>query len=144
MRGRFCRAVWGEGAPPSARQRGSVDGRAVVWRARPHPVATLTEATAQHGSYGVIPIRYVAGADDGRTYALDVFRLHWNMAWRDDDEPKRHSKLAKSPPALLPTVQPSGEGELFRIGYKSAFRRSVLGRASWRGTIWAAVGSRPN
>lgn len=29
---------------------------------------------------------------------LDTFRLHWNMAWRDDDESMRHSKLAKPPP----------------------------------------------
>jgi hypothetical protein len=45
-----------------------------------------------------ISTRYVAVVNDGRTYALDFFQLHWNIAWRDDDEPKRHSKLAKSPP----------------------------------------------
>lgn len=103
MRGAVCRAVWGEGAPPSARQRGSVDGRAALWRARPHMVPTLAEATASMDLFA-ISTRYVAVVDDGRTYALDLFRLHWNMAQRDDDEPKRHSKLAKSPPALLPTV----------------------------------------
>lgn len=49
---------------------------------------------------------------------LDTCRLHWNIAWRDDDESRRYSKLAKhmGPPALLPTVQPSGEGKALRTG----------------------------
>ena len=67
-----------------------MDGRAALWRARPHPDATLVEATVS-AALIEISTRYVAGADDGRPYALDVFRLHWDIAWRDDDESKRHS-----------------------------------------------------
>lgn len=103
MRGCVCRAVWGEGGRS---QPGSVavwTGAPFFWRARPHPDATLAEATVSAAPFE-ISTRYVAVTDDGRPYALDFFRLHWNRTWRDDDESKRHSKLAKSPPALLPTV----------------------------------------
>jgi hypothetical protein len=76
-----CAAVFAAryGGRGRRRQPGSVavwtGARLCLWRARPHPVATLTEATAQHGSYGVIPIRYVAGIDDGLTYAFGLFPI---------------------------------------------------------------------
>ena len=68
-----------DGGRGRRRQPGSVavwtGARLCLWRARPHPVATLAEATAQHGLYGVIPIRYVAVEKPGLTYAFGLFPI---------------------------------------------------------------------
>lgn len=47
--------------------------------------------------------------------------MHWNMAQRDDDESKRHSKLAKSPP---PSCR--RQGRLARASFSGPAKLSTL------------------
>jgi hypothetical protein len=73
---------------------------------------------------------------------LGLFRLHWNMAWRDDDEPRRHSKQAKSPPPSCRRcnrlARASFSGSAIKVPFADPSSDARRGGAQF-GRLWEAA-----